>query len=374
MKPRILIVDDDPEMLLAVESVLAADYEVRALRESARAEAEASDFRPHMAILDLRMPEVDGFTLLERLKERMPHLQVILMTGSVYDLDRDLVRAVRERAFYFIQKPFDREVLLTLVERCNEIRVLEEEKRRHLRDLTRELEEAARFQRSLLPPGEAAPAGLRVAARLLPHDPVAGDLYDYAAAGGGASFLVADVVGHGMSAALLTGIVKAAFGASHAEGYDPLAVVRRVRAGLRGFPPSLFATLLCARVTPGQGTLEYVNAGHPEGVRQSRDGAVSSLGATGPMVSALFDDDSCSSARLPWAPGDRLILVTDGLLEAHRGQEEFGRERLLSLVEAGRGLDGPELLERITDAVREFVPKDDFEDDLTLVVVSDGRP
>ena len=374
MKPRILIVDDDPEMLLAVESVLAADYEVRALRESARAEAEASNFRPHMAILDLRMPEVDGFTLLERLKERMPHLQVILMTGSVYDLDRDLVRAVRERAFYFIQKPFDREVLLTLVERCNEIRVLEEEKRRHLRDLTRELDEAARFQRSLLPPGDAAPAGLRVTARLLPHDPVAGDLYDYAAAGGGASFLVADVVGHGMSAALLTGIVKAAFGASHAEGYDPLAVVRRVRAGLRGFPPSLFATLLCARVTPGQGTLEYVNAGHPEGVRQSREGAVSFLGATGPMVSSLFDDDSCSSARLPWAPGDRLILVTDGLLEARRGQEEFGRERFLSLVEAGRGLDGPGLLERITDAVHEFVPKDDFEDDLTLVVVSDGRP
>lgn len=373
MKPRILIVDDDPEMLLAVKSVLAADYEVRALRDSARAESEASSFRPHMAILDLRMPEVDGFTLLKRLKERMPHLQVILMTGSVYDLDRDLVRAVREKAFYFIQKPFDREVLLTLVERCNEIRVLEEDKRRRLRDLTRELEEAARFQRSLLPPGDAAAAGLRVAARLLPHDPVAGDLYDYAVAGGGASFLVADVVGHGVSAALLTGIVKAAFGASHAEGYDPLAVVRRVRAGFQGFPPALFATLLCARVNPGEGTLEYVNAGHPEGVRQTPDGRTAPLDSTGPMVSALFDDASWSSARLPWAAGDRLVLVTDGLLEAHRGHEEFGRERLLSLVEAGRRLDGLGLADRITEAVRSFVPRDDLDDDLTLMVVSDGR-
>jgi len=250
VKPRVLIVDDDVEMLAAVESVLAADYVVRPVADPLLAEAEASTFRPHLALLDLRMPRLDGFTLLQRLKDRSPELQVILMTGSVYDLDRDLVRAVREKAFYFIQKPFDREVLLTLVERCNEIRVLEEEKRRHLRELTRELEEAARFQRSLLPPEDAAISGLETAARLVPQDPVAGDLYDYAPAGAGAAFLVADVVGHGMSAALLTGIVKAAFGASHAEGYDPQAVVTRVRAGFRGFSPTLFATLVCARIVP----------------------------------------------------------------------------------------------------------------------------
>jgi serine phosphatase RsbU (regulator of sigma subunit) len=373
VKPRVLIVDDDPEMLSAVESVLAGDYEVRSVSDPVIAESEASNFRPQLALLDLRMPKLDGFTLLQRLKERMPHLQVILMTGSVYDLDRDLVRAVREKAFYFIQKPFDREVLLTLVERCNEIRVLEEERRRHLRELTEELEEAARFQRSLLPPGDATCAGLSVAARLLPHDPVAGDLYDYAAADGAASFLVADVVGHGMSAALLTGMVKAAFGASHAEGYDPGAVVARVRAGFRGFPPALFATLLCARIMPAEEKLEVVNAGHPAGILATRSGTITSLGPTGPMVSALFGETSWSVARSSWGPGDRLVLVTDGLTEVRRGSEEFGEERLTSRVVAGRKLDGGALAEDVLSDIRGFAPKPDSEDDLTLIVVTDPR-
>ena len=73
------------------------------------------------------------------------------MTGSLDDLDQKLIRAIRGRAFYFIQKPFDREVLRTLVERCIELRWRRLESRRHVDRLERELSEARAFQRGLLP-------------------------------------------------------------------------------------------------------------------------------------------------------------------------------------------------------------------------------
>src|SRR5262245_1284946 len=96
------------------------------------------------------MPEMDGFELMGRLKAVKPDLDLIVMTGSVTETESKLIRAIRERAFYFIQKPFDREVLLTLVARCLELRKLAEENRRHVGRLEGELHEARAFQKSLL--------------------------------------------------------------------------------------------------------------------------------------------------------------------------------------------------------------------------------
>ena len=78
------------------------------------------------------------------------------MTGSVDDLDEKLVRAIRSPAFYFIQKPFDREVLRTLVERCVELRWRREDHRQNLKRLETEMAEARAFQQSLLPDREAS--------------------------------------------------------------------------------------------------------------------------------------------------------------------------------------------------------------------------
>ena len=161
---------------------------------------------------------------------------MILMTGSVDDLDEKLVRAIRSAAFYFIQKPFDREVLRTLVERCVELRWRREDHR--------QTPEAAgkRDGRSAGLPAEPV-AGSRsvlnrvaVCCRYTPCSALGGDLYDYAAAADGrTALLIADVSGHGVSAAMLTGIVKSAFHASHADGFEPVAVVQRVSMGLAAF-------------------------------------------------------------------------------------------------------------------------------------------
>jgi DNA-binding NtrC family response regulator len=117
---RILVVDDEPGMVRAVERVLGGLHRVIGSQSSPDAVALAAKFEPDLAIIDIRMPELDGFELMVRLKADHPDVDIILMTGSLDDLDQKLIRAIRGRAFYFIQKPFDREVLQALVDRCLE--------------------------------------------------------------------------------------------------------------------------------------------------------------------------------------------------------------------------------------------------------------
>src|SRR5262245_38229028 len=123
--PRILIVDDEPAMLRSVARILEGTYEIVGAASPREALEIAPAFEPDLAIVDIRMPEMDGFELMERLAGIAPGIDVIVMTGSITEADAKLIRAIREGAFYFIQKPFDREVLVTLVARCLELRRLE---------------------------------------------------------------------------------------------------------------------------------------------------------------------------------------------------------------------------------------------------------
>jgi DNA-binding NtrC family response regulator len=150
--PRILIVDDEQGMTRSIERVLGQHYKVAATQSSRDAIAVMEAFKPDLAILDVQMPELDGFDLMERLRTIDPELEVIFMTGSVHELDSKLVRAIRKDAFYFLQKPFDREVLLTLVERCLELKRLDQENKKHVLRIEKELAEARAFQQALLPP------------------------------------------------------------------------------------------------------------------------------------------------------------------------------------------------------------------------------
>src|SRR5260370_20031671 len=133
----------------------------------------AKTFSPDLAILDIQMPDMDGFELMEKLQAIAPEVDIILMTGSIHELDAKLIRAIRKEAFYFLQKPFDREVLLTLVERCLELKRLDSENRKHLQRMEKELTEARAFQKSLLPGPQDKPAGISAFARSILYSDLA---------------------------------------------------------------------------------------------------------------------------------------------------------------------------------------------------------
>ena len=155
-------------MLRAVQRVLTPHYEVLCCALPSEALQRVDDWGPEIALIDLRMPQMSGFELLDKLRERCPGIDTIVMTGSVHELDTQIVRAIQAKAYYFIQKPFDRQVLLTLMDRCIETRRLQEQNRRHVQRLEGELRIARQFQQSLLPPTHARFGRLELWARYSP--------------------------------------------------------------------------------------------------------------------------------------------------------------------------------------------------------------
>jgi sigma-B regulation protein RsbU (phosphoserine phosphatase) len=371
MKPaRILVVDDDAGMLRAVERVLSEEHRVIATLRSREALSVAGEFHPELAIVDIRMPDLDGFDLMTQLKARFPALDVILMTGSVDDLDEKLVRAIRSRAFYFIQKPFDREVLKTLVERCLELRWRREDHRQNLKRLETEMAEARAFQQSLLPDRERIVNRVAVCCRYTPCSALGGDLYDYAAAAAGrTALLIADVSGHGVSAAMLTGIVKSAFHASHVDGFEPLAVVQRVSTGLAAFRPDQFVTLVAALISPEERQMRYVNAGHPPAVVWGRAREPQWLESTGPLVSPVLTASTWRAPAVAIDEGDHVLFYTDGVSEPLADDDGRAEEPLTGAIRrASEG--GVPLVDAILEEVHQKLVGLPQPDDLTLLTAS----
>ncbi|MDG3006501.1 PP2C family protein-serine/threonine phosphatase [Paludisphaera mucosa] len=366
----ILVVDDDEGVLRAVSRILARrQNRVVAATSGPTAIATAREESFDLAIVDVRMPEMNGFDLMRALKRDQPDLDVILMTGNVEEPDENLLRAIDEGAYYFIQKPFDRRVMLALVNRCLELRRLREERERFLDRVGRELEEARQFQLSLLPPPAYSARGLAIAARCQASNELAGDIYDYAETrGGGVSLLIADVAGHGTSAAMVTGVVKAGFRASHVDDFEPCKVVERIREGIRDFDPGRFVTLCCVRIHPDRDELIYVNAGHPEAFIRDPSGGLRSLHSTGPILSSALCDFPCEQLAAPFAAGGSLLLYTDGVTEARSPRGMFGFERMLQVFRRPE-LRGAARLDALLDAVRTFAGGSAFDDDVTVLTL-----
>ena len=191
---RILVVDDDPGILHALSRILGRRHKVTCVASGPAALEEAQRLRPDLAIVDIRMPEMTGFEVTRGLKAALKDVDVILMTGNAEEPDDNLIQAIDEGAFYFIQKPFDRRVLLALVTRCLELRRLREERERFLGRVERELEEARRFQQSLLPPPHFERLGISIDARYLACTELAGDIYDYVTSPDGTvALLIAEI-------------------------------------------------------------------------------------------------------------------------------------------------------------------------------------
>ena len=164
---RVLVVDDDPGILRAVARVLGRGHHVTCAASGDEALRAAARDRPDLAVVDIRLPDQSGFEVTRALKAALPEVDVILMTGNAEEPDENLIRAIDEGAFYFIQKPFDRRVLLALATRCLELRRLRGERERYLKRVEAELDEARRFQLSLLPPPRLDLPGLSITARYL---------------------------------------------------------------------------------------------------------------------------------------------------------------------------------------------------------------
>lgn len=237
--------------------------------------------------------------------------------------------------------------------------------------LDAELNRAAGIQTKLLDVKRPSIPGFSFAAYLESSRSVGGDLYDFTLlADGRLLFLVADVSGKGMGAALLMSNILASFRVLYdQEPFDLLGVVGKVSSQLFGHSdPGDFATLFIGVIDPASSELTYVNAGHNPPLLVRKDGSVELLEASGTMIGA-FDMNTWSEAKGHFDEGDLLFVFSDGVPEAEGPDGQFGDDRTESSVVAVRDKSPKEVMRVIREDMAAFIQGAAQSDDITMLVV-----
>jgi phosphoserine phosphatase RsbU/P len=230
----------------------------------------------------------------------------------------------------------------------------------------KELEVAQEIQRSILPVPFPESRSFRVAARYAPMRTVAGDFYDFPLTGDDeAGLLVADVSGHGVPAALIASMVKLAAASQRDNAADPAAFLAGMNSVLCGNTQSQFVTAAYVHLDAVAAEMRYAAAAHPP-MLLLRNGVVHEVAENGLMLGA-FHTATYEMVVHALRPGDRLLLYTDGIMEAANDKaEEFGRERLCALLRNAATLSHDAIADLILTTVQRWSAAQ--EDDLTLLV------
>lgn len=242
------------------------------------------------------------------------------------------------------------------------------------RKLEQEVEIASSVQRDLLPSAQCKLEGFEIAGDYMPVSPVGGDFYDaFAVEDGRAAFVLGDVSGKGIPAALLMGVLHGAVRASgwtHSSAGHRAATREINRLLCQRASATRFATMFWSYFDPASQHLKYINAGHcpPLLLKRGHRDAVLHLSAGGPVLGVLAHAEfQQGSVRLD--PGDVLVLYSDGIVEAaNSAEEEFGEDRVLAAVQAHAGESAEKIRNHILAAVSAFAGAAQPQDDRTLVV------
>ncbi len=365
---KILVGDDQPDILEALRLLLKGAGYQNVLVDSPQALLRAARSEPFdLILMDLNYARdttsgEEGLDLLSSLEAQSNAPPVIVMTAwSNVDL---AVEAMRRGACDFVQKPWDNARLLGAIRK----QAVEASARiKADRRVKTELEIAHNVQQKLFPQETRQFPSIDYAGRCVPAREVSGDYYDFLEAGeGGLGFIVGDVSGKGIGAALLMANLQACFRSQPQEALQHPAVMLRSVNKLfyESTPPEHFATLFFAHYDDGQRRLRYANCGHPPPILMRADGSVEPLSATGTVL-GVFSSWTSEERTIDLKTGDTLVIFSDGVTEAGiEDDAEFGEDGLLSVIHANRGGSAETLVNQIVDAVA-----GNKADDVTVVAI-----
>jgi phosphoserine phosphatase RsbU/P len=315
---KVLVVDDQADVREALRLLLkGAGYSIQMADCPDTAIAAAMEGDQQLIVIDMNYAYDttsgrEGIALLDHLRSLKPGVPVIAMTGwSTIEL---AVEAMQHGACDFITKPWDTRHLLEVFEKHLSV---EGRKRTLASSFNNELAIARRVQTRLLPPACFATRELEIDCAFVPAGEVGGDLYDFfEIESGGVGFLLGDVCGKGLGAALLVANLQATIRGQRDLAGHPARLLERInRLFFHSTRPEHFATLFFGFYEPATNVLRYVNCGHPPPVLLRASGGADMLEPTA-MVLGAFENTIVEEGATPFLPGDRLLVFSDGFAEA----------------------------------------------------------
>jgi len=372
-KKTVLLVDDEPANIQIVNSILKDAYKIRVATSGAKAlELVAATPPPDLILLDVIMPEMDGYEVCTRLKAALEtkDIPVVFLTGQTETSDE--TKGFEVGAVDYIHKPFSPAVVQARVHTHLTLRGIRQQLAHQLGCLKEELETARKIQLSILPHELPIIDSIQLAARYVPMTEVAGDFYDFIVIDEKhLGILVADVSGHGMPAALIASMLKIALAAQAGCATDPAKVLTGLNQSLCGKFHDHYVTAAYVYLDMEKRTLRYGGAGHPPIVIcDGSTGAAKEILENGFFLSWM-PDATYSSVEVPLGDGDWILIYTDGISETiSRGEEEFGLVRLKKFVEANSFLQPEEFATALLQEIQRWsgrAQEEEPDDDITLV-------
>jgi sigma-B regulation protein RsbU (phosphoserine phosphatase) len=361
---RILVVDDEIDISTVLSVTLRrAGFEVRTASDGLEAIEAIRQEPPDLVILDVMMPRADGLETLKRIREHGPttHLPVIMLSARTQLADK--IRGFERGADDYVAKPFEPSEMLVRVQSLLRRTALARltapllgvlgdwSSAEGVAQLTRDLEAARDIQARLTPSVPSNLAGLEAGAVLRPSTMVGGDFFDILPMGDRVAVAVGDVSGKGIPAALLMVMVRTLLREIARGLSEPADVLTRLNASLcRDMPPSMFVTMVLAVLTSGHpGRIALASAGHPEPILL-RQGAAPKPVTVGGMILGVFDEAAFEETTVDLEPGDSLIFLTDGVIEAPGADgKRASLDRVLQTIDRARGESAQRQAEVLTE-------------------------
>jgi sigma-B regulation protein RsbU (phosphoserine phosphatase) len=381
--PRLLVVDDNEDnrytLILRLEIEGYQNIAVADDGEAALELLQKQEF--DLVLLDVMMPKVDGYQVLEQLKsEGRLHNIPVIMISALNEID-SVVRCIELGAVDYLSKPFDPVLLKARVGASLEKKRLRDEVHAHLARIEEELESARELQLSMVPtvfPPPTAQQPIEIFAMMEPAREVGGDLYDfYQTDNGILCFFIGDVSGKGVASALFMARTKNVMRLvtrllRRADGSAPMPadIVTAANAELCQYNAGMmFVTLFFGMLDPRTGALHFTNAGHNPPYHLIGDGVTAVTASKGHPL-GVRPGSTYETGELKLAPGETIYLYTDGVTEAENKRDElFTEARLESVLREAAGRPTNVIINAVTDAVRSFANGARQSDDITALAI-----
>ena len=384
MPTKILSVDDENDLELLLTQyfrrrIRKGEYEFSFAHNGLEALTMLLKNKDYDIILsDINMPEMDGLTLLTKINEMQnPALKCIMV--SAYGDMGNIRQAMNNGAFDFATKPIDLDDLsLTIEKAIEQIRYIKTMQQEHsqLESIKGDLAIAREIQQAILPrifpPFPENAEQLDIAALMNAAKDVGGDFYDFFRIDDQRiGFVVADVSGKGVPAAIFMAVSRTLIRATGVRGVSPAECISYSNELLaQESANSMFVTAFYGIYNLTTGQVTYTNAGHNPPYLMKADGTILQLPFSSDLVVGAIDDFKYSEETLQLEHGDTLLLYTDGVTEAiNSGDEEFGEQRLQAVLAQLTSNSSQDIIERIKACVSDFAGEAEQSDDITLLAI-----
>jgi serine phosphatase RsbU (regulator of sigma subunit) len=376
MKDKILLVDDDAMVLAGLKRQLRGQFRIETALSGDEALKIIDENGPFAVVVsDYYMPGMNGIDFLCKVKKVDPDTVRMMLTGSA-DMST-AIQAVNEGSIYqFHPKPCPADTLGQAIKSGIKKYRQTTDSQTRMKKVKMSLEQASRIQQTLMPKSNPDVDGYDIAGQSIWCDETSGDYYDFIHPGDWkqekVGIVVADVIGHGISAALLMTTVRASLRERIRSPGNGPAIVSHVNNSLAKDIEQLdlFVTMFYSEIDLGQKCFRWVHAGHESALwyDPTKD-AFETLGGDGVPL-GVMDDWAYEEAEIQVAPGQIILIGTDGIKEACNSQGEyFGNDRLMTIIREQAAKPAKDLLKEVFDGLNRFRFPAERKDDETLVII-----